>query len=146
MKLLSLSLGLFASFLPMKAEKPALDVLKLVEAIKRVENSPIDYVSPVGARGVFQLKSSTWNQYSKHPHEWANRHDEASKRETLRVATEHAKWILHSAIPTLRIPATPYSFALVWGPGYGNVEKLNLTDKNVDFAKRCENIYETLKP
>lgn len=121
-----------------------LDVERALEAIRLTENSPVDFVSKSGARGVYQLKLSTWQQYSKRPHALANGTDVASKVETYRVALEHARWIVAKAIPTLRIPATPYSFALVFGPGYGNVEKLNLSDANVRMARRCSNIYETL--
>ena len=35
--------------------KPALDILHLIEAIRQVEHSRIDYVSPCGARGVYLL-------------------------------------------------------------------------------------------
>lgn len=140
----ALATAVFLAFTRCMAKADCLDVDRALEAIRLTENSPIDFVSKTGARGVYQLKPATWEQYSKQPHEWANSHTPAAIAETRRVALAHAKWIVAKAIPALRIPCTPYSFALVFGPGYGNVEKLNLSDENVRMARRCANIYETL--
>lgn len=124
--------------------KPAVNVSHFVDAIKAVEHSRIDYVSPTGARGTYQIKESVWKKYSKRPFAWASELSYVAQEETRHVALQHAHWIVEKAIPALNLPVTPYSAALIWNPGYGSVEKLNLTDKNVDYAHRVENIYEQL--
>ena len=140
---MNLVAALIALVIPPPA-KPVLDILHLIEAIRQVEHSRIDYVSPSGARGVYQLKQRTWEEYSRQPFAWASDRTYVAQQETKRVALKHAHWVLEKAIPSLKIAPTPYSFALVWGPGYGNVDKLNLTDDNVDYAHRVENVYEQL--
>lgn len=124
--------------------KPAVHVAHFVDAIKAVEHSRIDYVSPTGARGVYQLKRAVWEKYSKRPFEWASEFSYVAQEETRHVALQHAHWVVEKAIPALNLPVTPYAAALIWNKGYGNVEKLNLSDKNVDFAHRVENYYEQL--
>ena len=110
-----------------------------------VEASSVRHVSKTGARGIYQIKESTWRQYSERPHEWANELSYVAQAEARRVALRHAHWIVESAFPALGLPVTPYSFALVWHPGFGNVAKLNLSPANVDYAKRFENLYEELE-
>lgn len=138
---------LFAAFLAIilpESKPPGLIPQRLVDAAKAVEHARIDYVSPCGARGVYQIKEATWKQYSSKPFEWASEQSYVAQVETHRVALKHAHWIVEKAIPALRIPATPYSVGLIWNVGYGNVERLNLTDKNVDYARRFSNLYEDL--
>jgi len=128
-------------FLHAKAEVPHLDIARLIAAIKLAEHSRIDYVSPSGARGCYQIKKDTWMQYSQRPFEWANEPTYIAQEETLRVAMRHAHWVVEKAIPTLHLRPTPYSFALVFQAGYGNVERLNLTHQNVLNAQRVANLY-----
>lgn len=124
--------------------KPMVNVSHFVDAVKAVEHSRIDYVSPAGARGVYQIKRQVWEKYSKRPFEWASEVSYIAQEETRHVALQHAHWVVDKAIPSLKIPVTPYSAALIWGAGYGNVDRLNLSEKNVDYAKRIENFYTQL--
>ena len=124
--------------------QPSLDIPRFIRAVRMVENSRVDYVSHAGARGIYQLKRKTWEQYSKHPFEWANEPTYIAQEETLRVARAHAHWVVEKAIPALNLPLTVYSVALLWIAGFGNVERLRLDDASVSFAHRVENIYESI--
>ena len=119
-----------------KAHEP-LNYPRLLSTVAQMEKASPYYVSPSHARGVYQIKPATWAQYSKKSHSCASTDPE----ENTRVACAHARWIVEKALPALGLPVTPYSFALIWYPGYGNVRKLNLSDENVDYGKRFERIY-----
>ena len=144
MKLRALLLSFLAPWAQVKP--PILDFLRLLNCIAEIENSPITYVSPSGARGTWQIQESTWKQYSQKPFSWASTFGRLEQIEARRVALAHAHWIVSQAIPALGLPSTPYTFALVWGPGYGNTQRLNLTGSNVDYAKRFENLYNDSAP
>ena len=138
MKLLAPLLALFGAA---QAAPPPLDVLALVEAVRQAEHSALDYVSPAGCRGVYQLSAGVWGEHSKQPHAWANSADRLAVIETKRVALKHAHWIVEKALPALNLRPSVYAAALIWRAGFGNVAKLNLTSENIDFARRVANLY-----
>ena len=145
MKLSHFPLGLLAlvsSALHAKPTPPLLDYLRLIRCVKEIENAAITYVSPSGARGVYQIKQRTWEHYSTKPHEWASTFDRICQIENQRVALAFAHDIVEKYIPALGLPVTPYSFCLLYGPGYDRISKMNLTDANVDFAQRFAALYQ----
>lgn len=115
---------------------------RLLDCIQMVENSRLGFVSSSGCRGVYQISKSVWETWSKEPHQLANDQSEMARAITRNVALKQIHWILNVALPSLHLPMTPYSFALLWKPGYGNVFRLHLTDANVDYARRFRNLYE----
>lgn len=142
MKLATAFLALFGvQVIANEAASAPLSQPRLLDCVKEIENTRRDFVSKSGARGIYQMKRKTWEQWSDTPHKLANADDPGSKQTTYNVALKQAAWILQSGIPALKLPATPYSFALLWFAGYGNADRLNLTPENVDAAKRFENLY-----
>lgn len=125
------------------ARADRLDVLRMIRAIKMTENTPIDFIGGFGERSEYQFRRTTWEQYSKMPFERASSQDHISQSEVTRVAIAHCKWAM-AALRGLHMRETPYAVALVWKNGYGNVERLHLSSDGIDYARRAQNIYETL--
>lgn len=126
------------------ASQSKLSLSKAVEAIRVVENTSTSYVSPSGAAGQWQIKRRTWEQYTKESFAIVTDPDPGIQEKVRVVCLEHARWIVEKALLKLNLPVTPYSFALVWHPGFGNVQKLNLSAEAVSYARRVENVYNSL--
>lgn len=142
MKLATAAFTVLSSLLHGKDNPLSLDVPRLLRCVVAIEGSTTESVSKSGARGIYQIQPATWAQYSQEPHALASQDTPSARAKTLAVATAHAEWIIKTALPALGLPQTPYSFALLWGPGYGNTQKVNLTAKNVDYSRRFSNLYE----
>lgn len=141
MKLTTAILALCSLTLHGKEQRESLDAARALRVVIQIEGSSRDHVSKHGALGIYQLMPATWAQYSKMNPQTALSENPNAKAETERVALAHAQWIISTAMPALGLPATPYSFALIWGPGFGHVAKLNLSPKNVECARRFANLY-----
>jgi hypothetical protein len=140
MAILAAAISLFT------APSQVIDIARLTEAIRQAENTPLHYISPSGCRGEYQLSVLAWKQNSNQPFLLALTDTPEARATTKRVAESHVSWIVNKALPALKLPVTPYSAALIWRKGYGNVAKLNLTAENVDFARRVQNLYEAAAP
>ena len=141
MKFSTAILALCSVVLHGKDHRDPLDAARCLRVVVAIEGSSRDHVSKTGALGIYQIQPATWAQYSKMPPSTATKGTPEAIAETERVALAHASWIIRVAIPDLGIPETPYSFALVFGPGFGHVSKLNLSPKNVECARRFSNLY-----
>ena len=127
------------------ALEPELDVNKLLESIRSVEDwMPYQYGAR-GERGPYQMLPSVWREYSRYNMEfYADRTDEKSKAEVYRVARAHALWILER-IDHLGMPMTARSFGLMWTAGYRACRDKTTTKAKRNYADRVQNVYDSLK-
>lgn len=110
---------------PMPASYPLLSTKFLLRSIDKVENWDGRTLGRAGERGPWQMKESTWRQYSKENMPYSER-SWRNWTEAQRVLEEHASWIM-DRMETLETPQTAYIFALIWKVGYGNVKRGRIT-------------------
>jgi len=124
---------------PAPASYRLLSTKYLLKAIDKVEDWDGRTVGRDGERGPWQMKASTWHQYSKENMPYSER-SWRNWTEAQRVLQEHASWIM-DRMETLETPRTAYIFALIWKVGYGNFKRGRITEADRDYAQRAENLY-----
>jgi hypothetical protein len=113
------------------------DTPTLLHAIAEVETGLRgNLVGRHGERTMFQIKPSTWRQYSSVPI------TRASHAEVCRVATAILSDITRS-LERSGIPVTPYSVALRWNAG---TNARRYSRHSVDYARRVTNLYSVAVP
>lgn len=135
-----------------KPVEPKIDVQRLIEAIKQVENWDGYSIGKNGERGSMQFKEGTWQQFTKLPFWWADSsyitESRAFRKESKEIKAHretverlYVSWIISKALPALRLAPTVYNAALVHVAGYGTVEKHAFNTHQTDFANRVTNVY-----
>lgn len=117
-----------------------INIPKLCEAIKDVENTPHYHVGDAGERSAWQITQDVWEAHSSKPFYWASANTANQNTETKRVLVMHLLWIIRR-LNTLSLDDSPYSIALVYKAGYGRclAHRARLVDK--DYANRVSNVY-----
>jgi|HubBroStandDraft_1064217.scaffolds.fasta_scaffold02417_9 hypothetical protein len=124
------------------APKP-LDNIKLIKAIRQVENWDGESEGFHGERGPSQIKMMTWRQHTKVAWIHALYRTAFDRLEYHEVECSHAAWI-RDVMENRRLPQTAYTFGLFWKAGYKNVINATLKPADRDYAVRVQNIYEAL--
>ena len=128
----------------MEPRIPVLNVDHLLEAIRVVEDAHHYQYGAAGEQGDYQILPSVWRAYSKKPFGWTERYKDAvAVAEVRRVAELHAEWIL-SKLAHLQQPFTAHSFGLMWTAGYGAVRTRTYSKAKLDYARRVQNVYDSL--
>lgn len=121
-----------------------LDLDRLVEAIRRAENSPRARIGRKGERGPWQMKPATWAMFSGRPLWWASGEAAACQVEQRAAARREVVWI-RACLPELGFSESAWAIGLVHNAGFGNVHARALTPGMRDFALRVANLYEALR-
>lgn len=134
--------SLLAPFLsPAKAVEPAIEIDRLIHAIKQIENWDGYSIGKSGERGALQWKEATWRQFSSQPHVWAElRGPSFVLVHRTNVERNYARWLV-KAVSRLYLAPTVYNVGLLHNAGYGNVKRGRITDQQDDFAIRLMNVY-----
>src|SRR5690242_7638062 len=72
----------------------AINVDRLVESIRLVENTRADHIGRAGERSPWQITPEVWRKYSHEPLWVASSSDPLHRSEQRRVAREHVLWII----------------------------------------------------
>lgn len=119
-----------------------LDLARMAECIRQVENSKLEHVGAAGERGLYQITPAVWHQHSSAPHHWASSSREVCRAETLRVVLAHLTHLrVQLACQRPPFPDTPYFVALAWGAGAtATIERTASAEKR-SYAARAQNLY-----
>lgn len=143
MKLLS-SIALIFGLVPAKpSPKEKMDVACMMTAISAVENTRYDQIGMAGERSTFQLTRTVWLTHSDLPFEIASQNDAKSLAEVRRVVQAHIAWC-RARFPRLHYPNTPYHVFLVYKAGFERCLLNKVRTKDVEYAKRANNVYEEI--
>jgi hypothetical protein len=121
----------------------AIDLAKMVETIRMVENSTS--TGRAGEESPWQILPSVWRQYSKKPISWARGRSIEHRAEQRRVVLAHIAWIQDRLKSIDLAHDSPYNIALVWCAGFETVRLGRASAAKRDYAGRAQNIYESLK-
>jgi hypothetical protein len=122
---------------------PKLDLDRVVEAIRIVENWDGVSVGAEGEVGPWQFKKSVWIEFSDKPFSWAWGDWPEQKAEQRAAARRYVAWIDQNLIH-LPLPRTAASIALVYTNGWGNTKRKKITAAKRDYSRRAQNIYDEI--
>lgn len=117
-----------------------MDIPRLCESIKDVENTPYSHIGDAGERSSWQVTSDVWQAHSNKPFWWASVEAYPELSETKRVVVLHVLWI-RRRLGHLGLEDTPHDIALVYKAGYGRVMARKTRPQDRDYAKRVSNVY-----
>lgn len=119
----------------------AVDVVKMLEAIKLVENTPREVIGSAGERSEYQITQDVWEEHSTLPFNWANSSKPRCVQETRRVANAHINKAIKLLIRDGQT-VTVYSVAAIWKAGWRRFKHMELRQADVEYSVRCVNIYQ----
>lgn len=118
----------------------SLDLDLVLKAIIKAENWQGRGTGVHGELGPLQVRPSIWIANSFKPLAWAEGTHPAMKYEQMRVGQALVEGI-DLRLPSLKLPRTAYSIALVYTAGHFNVKAGNVSRAKYDYAERVQNIY-----
>ena len=118
----------------------SLDLDLVLKAIIKTENWNGRSTGERGELGPLQVRPSVWIAYSFKPLAWASGTHPEMKYEQMRVGQDIIEGI-DIRLPSLKLPRTAYSIALVYNAGHTNVKFGNISRGTRDYAERVQNIY-----
>lgn len=121
---------------------PALDVKRLIEAIKAVENWDFHTPGQHGEQGRMQFTQARWAEFTKVPLWWAASHTPHQIRETERV---EVRYVTHLSEEAKRLgrPQTAFIIGLLHTAGYEAVRMKSYSMRKTEFAQRVQTIYDS---
>lgn len=120
-----------------------LNLVRVTEAIRTVENWDGKSVGKSGELGPYQILPSVWKQFSQKPLSWAYSEFPEAKAEQTRVANALVSWIF-LRLPLLNYKRSAYSIGLVYCAGYENARNNTISRAKHDYADRVYNVYREL--
>lgn len=120
---------------------PVFDIARMMEAIAAVEDSKHYQTGICGERSIYQITQTVWEAHSNEPFVLASVYSEASNREITKVVRRHIQWIRDRMHHLHLEGSEAYQVALVWKAGYSRCLAKKIRPVDIDYAKRCENVY-----
>ena len=119
---------------------PNLNNEDCIEMVRIVENWDGYSTGRNTEEGPYQIKRSTWRQYSKLPH-WLclDRRDPELQRVMLLIARDIRREMKRQGLPD-----SPYYFALIYNAGARTVLEARTTPDQRYYAERAQNIFDVL--
>jgi len=131
---------LLVTLVVMAGSAYASDRGETLQAINWVENPRNSMkVGPRGELGPYQFRPATWRMYTNKPFELAAQREHADE-----VAVLHYEW-LKRGLQGAGIEPTPYTIALAWNAGLGQVINDRVPPATYAYAEQVANLAASFK-